>query len=64
MYIRAHGLVLEADSFLFPRRFALELVTEKGHPFAEELQKVSNSVSSRVGILYPCGLMAITAFAI
>ncbi|XP_017735185.1 PREDICTED: cob(I)yrinic acid a,c-diamide adenosyltransferase, mitochondrial isoform X2 [Rhinopithecus bieti] len=33
--------------------FALELVTEKGHIFAEELQKVSNTVLPQAGNLHP-----------
>ncbi|XP_029777743.1 corrinoid adenosyltransferase isoform X2 [Suricata suricatta] len=37
-------MMLVPDSFLFPCRFALELVTEKGHPFAEELQKIQCSL--------------------
>lgn len=42
--------MLEADSFLFPHRFALEFIAEKGHPFAEELRKVSSSVGPHAGI--------------
>lgn len=36
----------------------MELITEKGHPFAEELEKVSNVVSPLAGIvlaLWPGG---------
>lgn len=40
----------------------MELIAEKGHPFVEELQKVSNIVSPRAGIFQPRGLVAITGF--
>lgn len=39
-----------------PSSFAMELVTEKGHTFAEELQKVSNVILAHNGALCPCGL--------
>ena len=31
----------------------MELIAEKGHPFAEELQKVSNSISPELGFFTP-----------
>lgn len=30
----------------------MELITEKGHPFAEELEKVSNVISHQAGIFF------------
>lgn len=43
----------------------MELAMEKGHSFAEELEKVSNVVSPQAGIFfYPRGLIANTGFAL
>lgn len=44
--------MLEANSFSFFLRFAMELAMEKGHSFVEELEKVSNVVSPQAGIFF------------
>jgi hypothetical protein len=38
----------------------MELIAEKDHTLADELQKVSSITSPQEGAFHPCGLMAIT----
>lgn len=55
MHYRKTGrgdVMLEANSFSFFLRFAMELAMEKGHSFVEELEKVSNVVSPQAGIFF------------
>ena len=42
----------------------MELIAEKGHPFVEELQKVSNIVLLGAGNFPPRGLVAVTGIVI
>lgn len=46
--LRPHNILLRLI-FPYPLRFAMEVITEKGHTFAEELQKVSYIILAYIG---------------